>query len=302
MKNAIKNILNQLPYVKGLHKENANFNKNSFVPAGHYYSPIVSVDDIERRATDIWKNIEVDGVTGIDLHAEAQVRLVKELSAYYKDLPFSETKEGKLRYFFGNYYYSYTDGIILYSMMRHFKPERIIEVGSGYSSALMMDVNELFFDNKIELNFVEPYPERLSSLMTEKDKQSSKIIEKPVQAMETDYFKKLKKGDILFIDSSHVSKCGSDVNYILFEILPILNSGVLIHFHDIFYPFEYPKDWVLEGKNWNEDYFLKAFLMYNGEFQIKIFSHYLHVHHKEAFTDMPLSFNNTGGNIWIEKI
>jgi Methyltransferase domain len=302
MKNTIKHIFNQLPYVKGLYKQTANFSKNSFYPAGHYYSPIVSVDDIQKREMEIWKDIGVDGITGIDLQAEAQVRLVKELSAYYADLPFAEVKEGKLRYFFGNYYYSYTDGIVLYSMMRHFRPQRIIEVGSGYSSALMMDVNELFFDNKIGLSFVEPYPERLHSLMSEKDKQSSTVIEKPVQEMGAAFFEKLDKGDILFIDSSHVSKCGSDVNYILFEILPVLKSGVFIHFHDIFYPFEYPKDWVLGGKNWNEDYILKAFLLYNEKFKIRLFSHYLHVHHKDAFKDMPLTFNNTGGNIWIEKI
>ena len=91
------------------------------------------------------------------------------------------------------------------------------------------------------------------------------------------------------------------MNYILFDILPVLKSGVLIHFHDIFYPFEYPKEWVLSGRNWNEDYFLKAFLMYNNKFEIRLFSDYMHKHHKEAFIDMPLSYKNPGGNLWIEK-
>ncbi len=99
-----------------------------------------------------------------------------------------------------------------------------------------------------------------------------------------------------------MSKTGSDVNYILFDILPILNKGVFIHFHDIFYPFEYPKKWVYEGRNWNEDYILKAFLMYNSEFKIRLFSHYLHELHKDTFKDMPLCYKNTGGNIWLEKI
>ncbi len=91
------------------------------------------------------------------------------------------------------------------------------------------------------------------------------------------------------------------MNYILFEILPRLKSGVLIHFHDIFYPFEYPRDWVFMGRNWNENYFLKAFLMYNNQFEIKLFSHYLHQHHSTVFKEMPLVYRNGGGNLWIEK-
>jgi hypothetical protein len=301
MKAIVKSLLNKLPYVKGLFQQAANTNKNSFYPAGHYYSPIVSVEDIRRREKEIWKDVAVDGIKGIQLNTGAQIELAKELSRYYTEIPFAQHKQDDRRYWFENNFYSYTDGIVLYSMMRHFKPQRIIEVGSGYSSALMMDVNELFFDNQISLNFIEPYPDRLYSLMTEKDRPIITVLEKPVQDVDLYFFEGLKKGDILFIDSSHVSKCASDVNFILFEILPVLNSGVVIHFHDVFYPFEYPKDWVFSGWNWNEDYFLKAFLMYNNAFSIKFFSNYLHLHHKDSFKAMPLSYKNTGGNFWIEK-
>ena len=116
-----------------------------------------------------------------------------------------------------------------------------------------------------------------------------------------DVFEKLNAGDILFVDSTDVSKTGSDVNYIMFEIIPILKSGVLIHFHDVFCPFEYPKEWVFQGRNWNEDYILKAFLMYNDRFEIKLFSEYLHKHHGDVFEAMPLFYKNHGGNLWIEK-
>ena len=114
-------------------------------------------------------------------------------------------------------------------------------------------------------------------------------------------FDELAENDILFIDSTHVSKTGSDVNYILFEILPRLKPGVFIHFHDVFYPFEYPREWVFGGFNWNENYLLHAFLMYNETFEIKIFADYLHVHHKEIFKEMPLCYKNTGGNLWLQK-
>ena len=96
-------------------------------------------------------------------------------------------------------------------------------------------------------------------------------------------------------------KTGSDVNYILFEILPRLNKGVFIHFHDIHFPFEYPKDWVLNGFGWNETYFLRTFMMYNSQFEIVFFADFLHKKYKEAFEDMPLTYKSTGSNFWIRK-
>jgi predicted O-methyltransferase YrrM len=302
VKAQIKNQINKLPYVKTLYQENLNFTLNSNVPAGHFYSPIVLVEDVKKRESEIWKNREIDNINGINLKTDDQIELLGNFTKYYAELPFKSDKQHNIRYQFENIYYSYTDGIILYSMIRHFKPKRIIEIGSGFSSALMLDTNELFFDNQIELTFIEPYPIRLYSLMKQSDKDNTIVIESDVQSISLDVFSKLQAGDILFIDSTHVAKTGSDVNYILFEILPILQSGVLIHFHDVFYPFEYPKDWVFRGFSWNEDYFLKAFLMYNDKFQIKIFSEYLHLYYKESFKDLPLSYKNTGGNLWIEKI
>jgi len=287
--------------IRGLHQENLNFRKNSLFRAGHYYSTIISVDEIKEREDEIWSKELIDGVIGINLQTEDQLKLVGDLNQYYAEMPFKEEKQSNLRYFFENGFYLYTDGITLYSMIRHLQPKNIIEVGSGFSSALMLDTNELFFNNQIELTFIEPYPERLYSLMNDGDKKTVKVIEDKVQFVELEYFDKLTAGDILFIDSTHVVKTGSDVNYILFEILPRLKSGVFIHFHDVFYPFEYPREWVFKGWNWNEDYFLRAFLMYNNGFEIKLFSEYLHKHHGEIFEKMPLCYKNHGGNLWIEK-
>lgn len=301
MKNFIKDLVNKLPYVKNLYLQTMEFNKNSCFPAGHFYSPIVSVDDIKNRERDIWNDKQTDHLLSIDLNVTGQVELLEILSGYYKEMQFTSNKEESRRYYFENDFYSYTDGIILYCMMRHYKPKRIIEVGSGFSSALMMDVNAEYFNNSIHLTFIEPYAERLFSLLDNKDKQNVLILEDSVQKVELEYFKKLERGDFLFIDSTHVSKTGSDVNHILFQILPVLQEGVIIHFHDIFYPFEYPKNWVMMGRNWNEDYILRAFLSYNNQFEIKVFSHYLHLHHSNVFSEMPLTYKNFGGNLWIEK-
>lgn len=166
-----------------------------------------------------------------------------------------------------------------------------------------MDVNSLFFENKIKLTFIEPYPEILNSLMSEKDKINNEVIIKIVQDVNYEKFQELEPNDILFIDSSHVVKTGSDVQHILFEILPLLKRGVYIHFHDIFYPFQYPKKWILNNRwNWNEDYFLKAFLMYNNQFKIVLFPTYLYKYHMKLFDNMPIITKNVGGSLWLKKL
>ncbi|NJR65857.1 MAG: class I SAM-dependent methyltransferase, partial [Leptolyngbyaceae cyanobacterium CRU_2_3] len=110
-------------------------------------------------------------------------------------------------------------------------------------------------------------------------------------------------GDILFIDSTHVAKTGSDVNYIFGEILPNLQTGVYIHIHDIFYPFEYLREWVLQGWAWNECYFLKAFLQYNQTFKIVLFNTFLEHRRPDWFrSHMPLCMKNLGGSIWLKKV
>jgi len=301
MKKWIKSKLNELPHIRSLYQENIRWKSYSKVPPGHFYSPIVNIPEIKEKEDIIW-NDEVSSVDGINLETEEQLLLLKQFSRYYDELPFKKNKTEGLRYYFENTFYSYTDAIILYSFIRHYKPKKIIEMGSGFTSALMLDVNELFFENEIALKFIEPYPNRLLSLMKDGDNDDDKLIEINAQDLDLEIFKSLEKGDILFVDSTHVVKTGSDVNYILFSILPILKKGVLIHFHDIFFPFEYPKKWVYGGHNWNETYILRAFLMNNNTFKIKIFSHFIHTFHKTAFKDMPLSYNNTGGNIWIEKV
>jgi hypothetical protein len=148
---------------------------------------------------------------------------------------------------------------------------------------------------------VEPYPDRLYSLLEQGDTNDVEIIQEMVQNVPLEQFEKLQADDMLFVDSSHVVKTGSDVGHILFSILPVLKSGVIIHCHDIFYPFEYPKDWVYQGRNWNEAYFLKSFLMYNKDFEILLFSDYLHRFYKNAFSLMQLCFHNWGGNLWLRK-
>jgi predicted O-methyltransferase YrrM len=301
MRKLIKSYLNRIPYIQRLILENKEFKQNSCFPPGHFYSPVVSLEEIKKHENQIWAQPPGEKVLGIELNIERQLENLKEISKYYTLLPFREQKQDDLRYYYENDFYSYSDGIVLFMMINHLKPKRIVEVGSGFSSALILDTNQLFFNGDIELFSIEPYPERLYSLISKDDIKNISILKERVQDVNIEIFKQLERNDILFIDSTHVSKTGSDVNFILFEILPILRSGVLIHFHDISYPFEYPKVWVFDGRNWNENYLLRAFLMYNNNFKIYLFTHFLHQFYGESFKCMPLSFKNIGGSLWIEK-
>lgn len=271
-------------------------------PPGHFYSPIPSIEEVKRNEKDIFDAF-TNEIPGIDLNVGEQLELLRTFKTYYKDIPFGSGKRKGLRFNFENPSYSHSDAIILYCMIRHLHPTRIIEVGSGHSSCVLLDTNELFLGNKVACTFIEPYPQLLLSLIKDTDRKRIKVIQKNLQDVGLDSFSELSEGDILFIDSTHVSKINSDVNYIFFKILPCLNKGVYVHFHDIFYPFEYPKGWVYEGLAWNEAYVLRAFLQYNCAFKIQFFNTYLGYFHSDTFFDeMPLPLKYVGASIWIKKI
>lgn len=272
-----------------------------YAPPGHYYSPIPSVEYVRANEEYIFRP-PPQQLPGIDLKESEQLTLLSIFKELYKDQPFDSKNKHGLRYYFDNPAYSYSDAIFLHCMIRHLQPKQIIEVGSGYSSCAILDTNETHCDGKIQCTFIEPYPELLLSLIKEPDKQSIKLLPMGLQQVPLSNFESLQANDILFIDSTHVGKIGSDVNYLFFEILPRLQPGVHVHFHDIFYPFEYPKEWIYEGRAWNEDYILRAFLSFNNTFEIVMFNTFLEYFHEEWFSQhMPLCLKNRGGSIWIKR-
>lgn len=142
------NTPSKKPTLKGIlrkcyRKAQAIFGQIDFVPSGHFYSPIANTKEIEEGIAH--RSYEPSDLVGIDLRLESQRTLLKEFAKLYTELPFTESKQPHLRYYFDNPAYCHSDGICLYSMIRHLRPQRIIEVGSGFSSALMHDVRELFF-------------------------------------------------------------------------------------------------------------------------------------------------------------
>jgi predicted O-methyltransferase YrrM len=198
--------------------------------------------------------------------------------------------------------YAYGDAASLYAMLRHFRPNRIIEVGSGYSTALMLDYGDQW-QNELQLTSVEPYPDRLLDQLKPDDlKNKLTLKQQRLEEISLNLFKTLKANDILFIDSSHVSKLGSDVNYYIFNILPRLNPGVIIHIHDIIWPFEFSD--IKENRFWNEPYLVRAFLENNPQFEIIFWPSYLKTKQAKALKPYP-QFNTAtygpGGAIWLRK-
>ncbi len=272
-----------------------------FAPPGHFYSPLPDLEEVMAKR-EILFDRELQTCPGINLHEYAQLALLDELAAYYYEVPFPEMRSSSTRYYYQNNFYGHGDAIILYAMLRRQHPRRVIEIGSGFSSSVMLNVNDLFLDNSVQFTFIEPYPERLFEQFRDDDQQRHTVIEKPLQDVPLSLFRELYAGDILFIDSSHVVKIGSDVAYILFHILPALQSGVLIHFHDILWPFEYPEDWIFEGRAWNEAYVLRSFLQFNYTFDILYYNSYVWQHHADRLQQkMPLCNKNPEDSIWIKK-
>lgn len=300
-------LLNRIPYVRHLVEQVDLYEVGN--PPGHYYSPIVSTEEIRKHRSAIFNRSAIS-LPGIDLHEDEQLQLLEKFKEYYPDVPFGENKKEGFRYYFNNDMYTYSDAIFLFCMLRTFKPRRIIEIGSGFSSAAMLDTNQFFLNNNVHFTFIDPDFDRLYKTIKPSDKAAHVFIEKNLQDVPPGIFDELEANDILFVDSSHVSKTGSDVNMILFEILPRLKPGVLIHFHDVFYPFEYPEEWVLNlgnskfyrGFGYNEDYILRAFLMFNRQFRIVAFNTYLEQFHLSWFEKhMPDCLKEKGGSIWIKK-
>lgn len=283
-----------------LSEENARLVKSCGEwPAGHFYSPIPSESDI-RRGLDL-----ADGrltFKGIDQRTEEQRALLEQLAKHYPRLEFPVSRDPGYRFYLDNPSYGQFDAILFACMVLHFKPRRIIEVGSGFSSALMLDLNDRFAGGEIELTFIEPYPDRLRTLLRPGDLEAARLIECEVQDAPIELFRELGDGDILFVDSSHVSKVGSDVNHIFFEVLPILAPGVLVHIHDVSGNFEYPEDWLAVGRAWNEMYLLRAFMMHNSAYEVRAHSTQMRELNQAFFREkMPLCMEGGGGQFWIQR-
>ena len=269
-----------------------------FAPPGHYYSPVPSLSELESRAPAA----SARGVAEIDLQEESQLALFGELArlAGAERLP-RRPEPGRRYVVVDDEYFGEADATLYLALLRHLRPRRVVEVGSGYSSALLLDVADAELPG-LEATFIEPYPDRLLPLLRPSDADAVRIIRRPVQDVPLDVFAALEPGDVLFVDSTHVAKYGSDVCHIFAEALPALADGVVIHLHDVFWPFEYPVEWLRRGRAWNEAYMVRAFLQDNARYRILFFEDWFVRRHPDLVRDrMPALREPNSGSLWLVK-
>ncbi len=273
-------------------------------PNGHFYSPVVDPTDVAAHAGQIWP--QRPSILGIDFDDEGHRHILESVFPRYigkYDYPENVSASEQINHFFTqNTQYSWLDSRTFFVLLRHWRPRRLLEVGSGFSTLLAIDIKRRFLENSMELVCIEPYPRPfLSRGLVGVDR----LIQRKVQDVSMEEFERLEAGDILFIDSSHVAKTGSDVNFLYFEVLPRLKAGVRVHVHDIFLPNDYPREWVLdENRSWNEQYLLRALLMYSMAFKVDFACSYAFWRYPELVRSaLALPDNRLfgGSSVWFHR-
>jgi hypothetical protein len=275
-------------------------------PNGHFYSPVVDPKEILSNAPNIWP-AEIPQILGIDFNDSNHEVILKQwfpehISKYnYPELGDEDCDDRQ--FYTQNSQFSWLDARTLFVFLNKIKPARMVEVGSGWSSLLTADVNQRYLGGSCQFQCIEPFPR---DFLKDGVVGLSELIVQKVQDTPLSVFEKLEEGDILFIDSSHVCKTGSDVNFLYFEVLPRLKPGVIIHVHDIFLPDEYLRDWVIgENRSWNEQYLLRALLMYSKSFEVLFGCKYAYRKFPELVTralalESGMGFG--GGSFWFRRI
>jgi hypothetical protein len=262
----------------------------------HFYQPI---PDTQSLPETLWDR--PSELVGINMNPSVQLDLLRtrfpKFRDEYEQFPTTPTEEPG-QFYLNNHLFDGTDALVAYCMVRHFQPQLIIEVGSGFSSLLLGQA--VTKDNNGGLICIEPFPQEF---LKHGFRGLHSLIEKKVQDMDLDFFSQLGPGDVLFIDSSHTVKIGGDVNYLFLEVLPRLKPGVIVHVHDIFFPFDYRRDWVKEElRFWTEQYLLQAFLAFNSEFEVLIANSYLsYCYGKDLKATFPSLPALGGGSFWMRR-
>jgi Methyltransferase domain len=264
----------------------------------HYYHPAF---DPEMLPDSVWAR--ESPLPGLDLRVDAQLNLLRQFGYCDELRGFPLHGEPRDGFSYFNRMFGPGDAEILYSVIRYFKPERVIEIGSGYSTLLAEAALERNRreGHHFEHICIEPYPEPWLENVN-----STRLIRQRIETMDPAFFEQLGANDILFVDSSHVVRTGGDVQFEYLEVLPRLHSGVLVHAHDIFLPFEYPLEWVRDKKFfWTEQYLLQAFLAFNSAFEVVLALSYLHRHHRvELACAAPVYAEHASsrpGSLWMRR-
>jgi hypothetical protein len=262
----------------------------------HFYQPI---PDTQTLPETLWNR--PSELVGIDMNDSVQLDLLRncfpKFRHEYEQFPTKPTGQ-PTRFYLNNGLFDGVDALVAYCVVRHFRPRLIMEIGGGFSSLILGEATA--DNNSSPLICIEPFPQEF---LKRGFPGLHSLIEKRVEDVELEFFSQLSSGDIMFIDSSHTVKIGGDVNYLFLEVLPRLKPGVIVHVHDIFFPFDYRRDWVKdELRFWTEQYLLQAFLSFNFEFEVLMANSYLRHYYQEdlkaAFPSLP---SWGGGSFWMRR-
>lgn len=262
----------------------------------HYYDPKILHENYDPD--------RVRDLPGIDLNVSGQVEFMGKLT-YASEIDFPSTGKGTSSFHFGpeNDQFRQGDAEVLYQVVRYLKPRKIVEIGSGWSTKIAVKARDmnLFEQGSIDKDYncqhicIEPYEDRgLESMGIE-------LVRKRVEDVDVRLFESLESGDILFIDSTHIIRPGGDVLTEYLSIIPRLKPGVIVHVHDIFTPYDYPKKWVVEDlRFWNEQYILEA-LLSGGKLEVLLANYYLSQNHYHKLKRVApyLSTRNKPGSFYM---
>ena len=261
-----------------------------------YYSPI---PDTQQLPDKLW-NTETP-LVGIDMNDAGQLELLQTVFPLYRDeydrFPRART-DNPYEFHHDNAFFVGADAIVLYCMVRHFKPQRIVEIGSGYSTRL--SAQAIARNGSGAITCIEPYPDDI----LKSHPGVTELKSSQVQAVDLRVFESLEANDLVFIDSTHSIKIGGDVTFLFLEVLPRLKPGVIVHLHDIFLPRDYPRAWILEALMFSgEQYLLQAFLTFNAGYTVLFSSSYMTIRHNEAMEQAFSSYPRwkEGCSFWMRR-
>jgi hypothetical protein len=268
----------------------------------HYYEPLFN------HKKHLVNSLRLErSLPGININESVQLKWLDQFNYMSELTQIPLTAPANSTYFYRNPNFSEGDAECLYSMIRLKKPNIIIEIGSGFST--MMARLAIAQNKKDNLHYscrhicIEPFEMKWLDNTVDIE-----VLRKRLENVDLTIFSILKENDILFIDSSHIIRPQGDVLTECLQILPLLNPGVLIHFHDIFTPYDYLNHWLLdEVKFWNEQYLLEAFLSCNKNFEIVLALNFLNKKFRNKMVAkfpmlMQQEENNEPKSFWIRKI
>ena len=276
---------------------------------GHYYSVIPHITDSY--------NVTEAKFSNLDFNDNNHLSIINELENYLtdfdtnfgsseRDIVSMYERKFELKYTLMNGWFEWMDSRLLYYFLQKNRPKKIIEIGSGNSTLLTYNTKKMF-NLELDIICIEPYPNESLRMLALQEEIT--LIENKLEDVEIKMFEELGENDILFIDSTHVAKLNSDVMYYFTQIFPILKSGVMVHIHDIFFPYDYPLDWLKRGMFWNEQYFLYVFLQFNSKFKIQFCCSYAAYKFKDQLENIQKNWYELkngitesvvgGGSIWL---